>query len=123
GDVTTRKPALSRASLTAARSDAHTSGAPPQLNTTAAFSGIPGAPIGCAAGPASRGGTCVAARGGACVAERCGGPFCDVAGADAAVRVAFVAPGAAALVAGATSAGGAFLTACGSLVAAAVAAG
>src|SRR6476620_1648203 len=52
GDVTTRNPALSSASLTLLRSDAQTSGAPEQRNSTAAFSGIVGldAAGGCGAG-------------------------------------------------------------------------
>src|SRR5262245_17390859 len=111
GAVTTRNPPLSTASLTAARNDAHTSGAPPQLNTTAAFSGIPGAPIGCGVVPASREGSCVTVRAGACVAVRCEGAFGDVAGAIAALRIGFVASAVAALVAGATFAGGPFLAA------------
>src|SRR5262249_37509518 len=117
GNVTTRKPAFSRASLTAARNEAHTSGAPPQLNRTAAFSGIPGAPIGCGAVPASRGAACVTGRCGACVVVRCEGAFDDVAGAAPALPLPFVASTVAALVAGATFAGRAFLAACDSPVA------
>src|SRR5262252_4375370 len=101
GDVTTRKPAFSRASSTAARSDAHTSGAPPQLNTTAAFSGIAGAASGWALGLVSRVG--------AGVTVRCDGASTDDAGGADARRGASVASAVAALVAVAMFAGGVFL--------------
>src|SRR5206468_9191551 len=49
-DVTVLKPAFSSASFTLLRSDEHTSGAPEQRKSTAAFSGIvdAGAAAGCA---------------------------------------------------------------------------
>src|SRR5712692_840583 len=80
-DVTVRKPALSSASFTVLRSDAHTSGAPEQRNSTAAFSGIigVGAAAGCAAGSRAAG-------------DPAGAPAGAAAGDDAvAVRVAFAA--------------------------------
>src|SRR5262245_12271927 len=89
GDVTTRKPALSSASFTLLRSDAHTSGAPEQRNTTAALSEIVGA--GGGAGCVSRG--AAAARG---AGEPAGALVERDATATAADGVAFTAAGCAA---------------------------
>src|SRR5262245_47052572 len=96
GEVTTRKPALSSASLTLLRSDAHTSGAPEHRNSTAALSEIVGAGGGGGAGCGSR----AAARG---AAPGAAGPG---AGAPA-VRDAVTAAAVPAFTAAGCGAGGA----------------
>src|SRR2546427_10403514 len=81
-DTTERNPAVSSASATVLRSDAHTSGAPAQRKATAAFSGI------------------VAA--GACA----GGGGADPRAGAAAPPGAFTEPGEAGIPAGAAGAAG-----------------
>src|SRR5438874_4052931 len=105
-DVTTRKPALSSASLTLLRSDAHTSGAPEHRNKTAALSEIVGA--GCDSRAAAAGAA----------------PGATVPGAgEAVVRDAVTAAAVPALTAAGPAVGGDGFALTASFVAAATAAG